>query len=156
MVVTLDRDAKNLLTLNVEVLQCQLLSLVGLLPEDQILCTTTGDHITSPTLTVSASSWKYQPLLRLFLYRKEKDVATPPDWQDICTRCVVGPVSVIQPAYRLINVEDSEQKLVCASCAQSCCMGTFLVPPRLSILTYHPYRCTTCGSTYISRLICSS
>ncbi|KAF4040231.1 PUB domain-containing protein [Phytophthora infestans] len=108
-------------TLPVDLLQCQLLSLVGVMPEEQILMSSSGEILYSPSkrdvATIALST------ARLFLF--SSSASSPElasDWRQICTKSTFGDASVVQPAFRKITSTDSDPlaTLVCEPCARTC------------------------------------
>jgi hypothetical protein len=119
--------------INVDLLQCQILSLVGLLPEEQILVTSRGEIISSPFPSASMAL----PSLPVSVPRQRERVflikaATASDVgqrvqisrQSGGTRCTFGDLPVVQPAFRTVGGGDSDA-LVCGACATTCSTGTF-------------------------------
>lgn len=102
-----------------ELLQCQLLSLVGLAPDEQILVSSEWTLVAMPPalqpaqLTLKRSDRRP----RFFLFdMASADTATTDlhDWQSICSKAMFGDVPVVQPAFR------NADSLVCQACANTC------------------------------------
>ncbi|KAJ0406119.1 hypothetical protein P43SY_008370 [Pythium insidiosum] len=113
-------------SLAVELLQCQLLSLVGLAPEEQVLVTLDGRIVDE----ASSLSVGHRPL-RLFLFERAETstpATVPDDWHEICTRCTFGTTPVVQPAFRRVGDSQSAD-FICRACAQTCAPDYELVDP---------------------------
>ncbi|OWZ24379.1 Peptide-N(4)-(N-acetyl-beta-glucosaminyl)asparagine amidase [Phytophthora megakarya] len=114
-------------TLLVDLLQCQLLSLMGVMLDEQILVSSTGEILYSPT----KSDIETIPLLgtsqpRFFLLTSTTSTSEIPemssDWRQICTKSTFGDVAVVQPAFRKIAPSggDPFNTLICEPCARTC------------------------------------
>ncbi|RLN94169.1 hypothetical protein BBJ28_00009678 [Nothophytophthora sp. Chile5] len=117
-------------TLAVELLQCQLLSLMGVAPDDQILLSSSGEVLFSPRKTAVATI----PVAKLsrsrfFLFSSAGVAPEAPemtsDWRQICTKSTFGSVAVSQPAFRKTssNGSDAASTLICEPCARTCTTG---------------------------------
>ncbi|TMW56118.1 hypothetical protein Poli38472_008766 [Pythium oligandrum] len=119
-------------SISIELLQCQLMSILGLLPDEQILVTSQGDVVASPYASMALSSLSVDgnDRLRLFLFdaKEASNMESPVDWREICSRCVFGDTPVVQPAFRRIGSGDSPA-LICQACAQTCSSDSEMVTP---------------------------
>ncbi|KAL4128207.1 hypothetical protein PRIC2_007200 [Phytophthora ramorum] len=117
-------DRKSLV---VDLLQCQLLSLVGVMPDEQILLSSTGEVLYAPSkgdVAAIAVSTGSRP--RFFLFSSAEATAGVPemasDWRQICTKSTFGNIEVVQPAFRKVTPggEDPLATLICEPCAKTC------------------------------------
>ncbi|CEG37405.1 Peptide:N-glycanase [Plasmopara halstedii] len=118
------QTSSNRKELLVDLLQCQLLSLVGVLPNEQILFSSSGEilysHNKTQVATIAVSTIS-RP--RFFLSaRSNPTLALASDWRQICTKCTFGDAAVVQPAYRKIVPDGGDPlvTLICESCARTC------------------------------------
>ncbi|KAE9209705.1 hypothetical protein PF004_g16395 [Phytophthora fragariae] len=123
-------------TLPVDLLQCQLLSLVGVLPDDQVLLSPSGEVLYSPSKAdVATIAVPTEGRPRFFLLSsaestaKGRGVAT--DWTQICTKSTFGNAAVVQPAFRKIAPSggDPLATLICGPCTRTCTTGFQPVSP---------------------------
>ncbi|POM77995.1 Peptide-N(4)-(N-acetyl-beta-glucosaminyl)asparagine amidase, partial [Phytophthora palmivora] len=123
-------------TLLVDLLQCQLLSLVGVIPDEQILVSSTGELLYSPTKsdveTIEVSTGS-RP--RFFLFSSAESTSKmpemPSDWRQICTKSTFGDTAAVQPAFRKVapSGDDPLTTLICEPCARTCTTGFQAVSP---------------------------
>jgi hypothetical protein len=116
--------------LAVELLQCQLLSLVGVMPDEQVLLSSNGDVLYGPSKPgVATLAVSTQTRTRFFLFCSSDASAQVPemasDWRQICTKSTFGDAAVVQPAFRKIAPEgdDPLATLICEPCARTCTTG---------------------------------
>ncbi|KAG6955244.1 hypothetical protein JG687_00011343 [Phytophthora cactorum] len=114
-------------TLLVDLLQCQLLSLVGVMPEEQILMSSSGEILYSPSISdVTTIAVSTKSRLRFFLFASSESSPEVPevasDWRQICTKSTIGDAAVVQPAFRKIlpSGGDPLATLICEPCARTC------------------------------------
>ncbi|KAG6955481.1 hypothetical protein JG688_00011862 [Phytophthora aleatoria] len=114
-------------TLLVDLLQCQLLSLVGVMPEEQILMSSSGEILYSPSISdVTTIAVSTESRLRFFLFASSESSPEVPevasDWRQICTKSTIGDAAVVQPAFRKIlpSGGDPLATLICEPCARTC------------------------------------
>lgn len=119
-------------SVSVELLQCQLLSLVGLAPDEQLLLSSDGSVLYSPSknaekIAVGGS----RPRFFLFSSAEKAEIPElPSDWREICTRSAFGDVPVVQPAFRKVSPSgDPMSTLICGPCARTCTTGFQPVNP---------------------------
>ncbi|KAI9912108.1 hypothetical protein PsorP6_008857 [Peronosclerospora sorghi] len=120
--------------LHVDILQCQLLSLVGVVPEEQVLVScTTGEVVYGPSQHNETTTALFiEPCPRFFLFPSSSSRSElpeiPADWRQICTKSTFGDAAVVQPAFRKIAPSGSDllATLVCEPCARTCSTGTIL------------------------------
>lgn len=113
---------------SLELLQCQLLSLVGLAPDEQILVSSEWTLVAMPPslqpaqLTLKRSDLR--PRFFLFDATSSDTTADLHDWQSICSKAMFGDIPVVQPAFR------NADSLVCQACANTCsaCKSGSLMP----------------------------
>ncbi|CAI5715137.1 unnamed protein product [Hyaloperonospora brassicae] len=132
-------STSNQKTLPVELLQCQLLSLVGVLPDEQLLvCSCTGHVLYGPNKSdVTAIPVSTERRSRFFLYSgtHSGSLEVPEladDWQQICTKSTFGDAAVVQPAFRAVvpqSRDDVLATLICEPCARTCTTGFQRVSP---------------------------
>ncbi|CAI5702823.1 unnamed protein product [Peronospora effusa] len=91
-------------SLPLDLFQCQLFSLVGVIPDEQILSV----FHTDSTLDLSELA---------------------DDWRQICTKSTFGDAAVVQPAFQKITPRDSEFGFICEPCARTCTTGFQPVSP---------------------------
>ncbi|DAZ94945.1 TPA: hypothetical protein N0F65_000324 [Lagenidium giganteum] len=120
LIVSTPADPPHVLAL--ELLQGQLLSLVGVAPDNQVFVTPSGDVLGYPQpvpaqLTIVAGTRPW-----LLLLTVDAVVALPSDWTQICSRSVFGAAPVVQPAFRAV-ASDHDVALICRACAQTCTTG---------------------------------
>ncbi|KAG6612182.1 Peptide-N(4)-(N-acetyl-beta-glucosaminyl)asparagine amidase [Phytophthora cinnamomi] len=123
-------------TLAVDLLQCQLLSLVGVMPDEQILLSPTGEVLYSPSKAdVATIAVPTGGRPRFFLLSRAesnaKDREMAGDWTQICTKSTFGSAAVVQPAYRKVAPTggDPLTTLICGPCARTCTTGFQSVSP---------------------------
>ncbi|CAH0518845.1 unnamed protein product [Peronospora belbahrii] len=125
-------------TLFLDLLQCQLFSLMGVMPNEQILVSSrTGEVLCalskSNVETVALSSTESRP--RFFLFSSTNTTSTLPelanDWRQICTKATFGDAAMVQPAFRKIasDGDDPLVNLICGPCARTCTTGFRPVSP---------------------------
>jgi len=115
-------EGEDTALVSLDLLQCQLMSLAGLAPDEQVLLSSDGKVLCRPGANLSpvfpvASNHR----ARLFLLPSSALSAVPPDWHEICTKCSFGDAPVVQSAFRKT---DGGSVLVCGPCAQTCSTGT--------------------------------
>ncbi|KAG1711994.1 hypothetical protein DVH05_009234 [Phytophthora capsici] len=129
-------QASDRKTLPVDLLQCQLLSLVGVMPDEQTLMSSSGEVLYSP----SKSEMTTIPVLpdsrsRFFLFSSSDSTSKIPemasDWRQICTKSTFGNAAVVQPAYRktAASGDDPLTILICEPCARTCTTDFQIVSP---------------------------
>ncbi|ETL81605.1 hypothetical protein L917_18092 [Phytophthora nicotianae] len=114
-------------TLLVDLLQCQLLSLLGAMPEEQTLMSSSGEILYSPSKSdVATIAVSIETRPRFFLFSRSESSPKVPemasDWRQICTKCTFGDTAVVQPAFRKISPSggDPLATLICEPCARTC------------------------------------
>lgn len=119
-------------TLPVDLLQCQLLSLVGVMPDEQILMSSsTGEVLYAPSKSnVSTVAVLAERRSRFFLFSSATSTSDAPemasDWRQICTKGTFGDAAVVQPGFRKIappSGGDPLATLICEPCARTCTTG---------------------------------
>lgn len=119
---------------SLELLQCQLLSLVGLVPGEQILVSSEWTLVAMPpTLQPAHLTLKrcdLHPRFFLFNATSADSTADLHDWQSICSKAMFGDVPVVQTAFR------NGDSLVCQACANTCsaCKSNAPLPPACNCL----------------------
>uniref|UniRef100_A0AAV1UXL7 MABP domain-containing protein n=1 Tax=Peronospora matthiolae TaxID=2874970 RepID=A0AAV1UXL7_9STRA len=125
-------------TLPVDLLQCQLLSLTRVLPDEQILVSSsTGEVLFAPSMSdVTAISMSNESRSRFFLYSSTGSVSkelpdVADDWRQICTKSTFGDAAVVQPAFRAVTQSGGDPlvTLICEPCAKTCTTGFQRVSP---------------------------
>ena len=121
-------------TLPVDLLQCQLLSLTGVHPDEQILVSSsTGEVLFAPSMRdVPVITVSKESRSRFFLYSSTGSVSeelpdVADDWRQICTKSTFGDAAVVQPAFRAVTQSggDPHVTLICEPCAKTCTTGKF-------------------------------
>ncbi|RMX64175.1 hypothetical protein DD238_006705 [Peronospora effusa] len=116
-------------SLPLDLFQCQLFSLVGVIPDKQILvCSSTGKVLSVSrkydVVTVAIST-EIRP--RFFLFSSTDSTLDlselADDWRQICTKSIFGDAAVVQPAFQKITPRDSEFGFICEPCARTCTTG---------------------------------
>lgn len=116
----------------VDLFQCQLLSLVGLLPEEQILMSSYGEIVYSNNKSNAAIALSAKSHSRFFLFSSSSSsFELASDWREICTKSTFGDAAMVQPAYRKIapSGADPLATLICEPCARTCTTGFQPVNP---------------------------
>ncbi|TDH68523.1 hypothetical protein CCR75_004577 [Bremia lactucae] len=117
----------------VDLLQCQLLSLLGVMPNEQLLVSSYGEIIYSRTkkdVHTIAIATASRP--RFFLFSSVGSTqALASDWRQICTKSTFGNAAVIQPAFRKISSGSTDplDLLICEPCAKTCTTEYQVVSP---------------------------
>lgn len=122
-------EGKVDVSLELELLQCQLMSLLGLAPDEQLLLASDGRVLCSPGEDLPpVLKLSKQRRERLFLLHKTagRPEATA-DWREICSKCTFGDAPVVQPAFRKPGDPRKAATLVCGPCARTCSTGIFQI-----------------------------
>ncbi|CAI5732351.1 unnamed protein product [Peronospora destructor] len=122
-------------SLSLDLLQCQLFSLVGVKPDEQILmCFDTGKVLYAPSkLDVVTVVVPTEARPRFFLFSSTDLTSSlseiAEDWRQICTKSTFGDAAVVQPAFEKITPGDSKFSFICEPCARTCTTGFQPVSP---------------------------